>query len=750
MNSRQRYLRVVRVFLAGPSDVFLLYLEYIRQALIILNEPGGFAERNGIFFQVLDGTKNTVPQRGDPESVILDQIPPQSWDIFICTFWNRFGSPTRSTNPWTGRPFASGTYEEFYNAYLLNKKMGRPRILLYRCERRTSGPVDPEQRALLDEFWFNCSSLGLHPIFYKCYKHVEALQGHIFHDLIQLVHSLSDSLCGLHLPLRATCAKEEGEANSGLVRRVGAGVSIGNPQVEQLRGELASKKKSIVDFINKSGPVIAASAVIDRVYEILDYFAADIFRRSTRGDCSHQELLHELLAVDEEIANAALAHPTSLLGMPGGNVCRLVDFVAGRRSWVIANLKSLGPLEIESLASFSATSEQLCAGQSGHLSFEDAFAGLMLHHGEELYSRIVQRQIEPQLASALWAKADALLIENLQVRQPIGEKNRSFFGALSESPDSFEGFRIVRALLGVDAASDVLAIEKMISNDRSVALSAKSMEVIWRCLLVGHSNSGVRKEALGRLADARHLWLTLIHPQIPLCVIQEALLRFHKEADQDRQRLLFDCVRSRMLRAVWQQEEDFKILEDLLLTFLSLEALKEEGYWIRLETLCTSFAAQASLLGFKCGAVERSRSLNSAGRKKYRALSKKAPDLIGRLLPAVQRQLAREGSYICFFSELDPGISLELLPHIIDLKSVLNHSTNGMLFRSISEKERFSVANNNLKIILHHPKCSPRIAEPKLSRLSKMELMDLKNDRGANLAVRAVATRQLLRLGVKS
>ena len=107
------------------------------------------------FILELKEWRQVIPDMGRPQQIIFDQIGPQSWDIFVGVLWLRFGSPSGATDPTTSLPLESGTYEEFLTAHKLWKETGRPRILVYRCNRPPErlDQIDPEQFAKVKDFF---------------------------------------------------------------------------------------------------------------------------------------------------------------------------------------------------------------------------------------------------------------------------------------------------------------------------------------------------------------------------------------------------------------------------------------------------------------------------------------------------------------------------------------------------------------------------------------------------------------------
>jgi len=54
-----------------------------------------------------------VPDMGGPELVILDQLEPTAWDVFLGILWPRFGSSPSGKDPQTQKEYLAGPEEEF-------------------------------------------------------------------------------------------------------------------------------------------------------------------------------------------------------------------------------------------------------------------------------------------------------------------------------------------------------------------------------------------------------------------------------------------------------------------------------------------------------------------------------------------------------------------------------------------------------------------------------------------------------------
>jgi tetratricopeptide (TPR) repeat protein len=173
----------LHVFVATPRDVAA---ERDRLGLIVRDLSAAFAA-HGLTLELLDW-RDVVPDLGRPEDVILDQLPVDRWDIFIGVLWARFGTPPGRKDPGTGKPFLSGTEEEFKLACYSSQKTGKPRILFYRCKRPV--PVDwldPEQIALVQGFFTGFGADGEYPGLYKEYKTVDDFERRVRQDLLKLL-----------------------------------------------------------------------------------------------------------------------------------------------------------------------------------------------------------------------------------------------------------------------------------------------------------------------------------------------------------------------------------------------------------------------------------------------------------------------------------------------------------------------------------------------------------------------------------
>jgi hypothetical protein len=109
-----------------------------------------------------------VPDLGLPQSIIFQQLKPESWDIFIGILWTRFGTPSGLK---AGAQELTGTESEMLAAIDLNNAKGRPRVLLYRSIRppKSLKDVQGAQLEAVDHFLKDCDASGKHPALVKLY-----------------------------------------------------------------------------------------------------------------------------------------------------------------------------------------------------------------------------------------------------------------------------------------------------------------------------------------------------------------------------------------------------------------------------------------------------------------------------------------------------------------------------------------------------------------------------------------------------
>jgi hypothetical protein len=96
--SRAKHYRKVRIFIASPGD---MATERARMHTIVeeLNRTGQLANHLSLMLEALDWRTHVAPLMGRPQGVVLDQLPVESWDIFVGILWLRFGTPPGAATP---------------------------------------------------------------------------------------------------------------------------------------------------------------------------------------------------------------------------------------------------------------------------------------------------------------------------------------------------------------------------------------------------------------------------------------------------------------------------------------------------------------------------------------------------------------------------------------------------------------------------------------------------------------------------
>ncbi|MCI0556168.1 MAG: NACHT domain-containing protein, partial [Anaerolineae bacterium] len=183
MNANKTYTKL-RIFVASPKDV-AAERKRLHEVVDELNRTGNLADELGLTLEVFDWQTHVTPLMGRPEERILQQLAIHTWDIFVGILWLRFGTPTGGIDPQTGKPYDSGTEEEFSLAYDAWKKNGRPKILFYRCTRLpvSLDDIDPDQHKRIKAFFTQFDADATHPGLYQPFQTTEEFERHVRQDL---------------------------------------------------------------------------------------------------------------------------------------------------------------------------------------------------------------------------------------------------------------------------------------------------------------------------------------------------------------------------------------------------------------------------------------------------------------------------------------------------------------------------------------------------------------------------------------
>src|SRR4051812_44926718 len=177
-------MQKLRIFAASTSDT-AAERSKVAAVAAALKPP---ADPLDIALDVVDW-RSVVPGMGRPEQVILEQLDPTDWNVFLGILWHRFGTPPGGRDAETRREYLSGTEEEFKTAYRLWKEHGRPRVMMYRCTRPVPlDAVDPEQFKRVREFFEQFEAVGgEHPGLYQTFDTPESFERLLLDNLQRLL-----------------------------------------------------------------------------------------------------------------------------------------------------------------------------------------------------------------------------------------------------------------------------------------------------------------------------------------------------------------------------------------------------------------------------------------------------------------------------------------------------------------------------------------------------------------------------------
>ncbi|MGA2240114.1 MAG: tetratricopeptide repeat protein, partial [Candidatus Bathyarchaeia archaeon] len=173
----------IRIFVASVSDVAQEQARLPR----VIEDLRPLANSLKLVLELVDWHK-VVPDLGRPQQVILDQVRPNTWDVFIGIIWHRFGTPPKRTDPRSGLEYQSGTEEEFSEAYRLWQSYKRPRVMFYWCKRDV--PYDaivPQQFRRVKSFFAGFAPNASHPGLYQRFTDTESFEHLVRQNLSELL-----------------------------------------------------------------------------------------------------------------------------------------------------------------------------------------------------------------------------------------------------------------------------------------------------------------------------------------------------------------------------------------------------------------------------------------------------------------------------------------------------------------------------------------------------------------------------------
>jgi hypothetical protein len=176
-------VRIIRLLLSSPGDV-VEERRACARAVFRFNQQE--VEQSGLFIKLIRW-EEMAPQIGSgPQQVINDQIG--EYDIFCGIMWNRFGTPTDVAS--------SGTEEEFRGALAEWRRIRRPWVAFYFCDRPATFTTQEqlEQKGKVIGFKSELSGLGI----VRTYTTIDDFENLVFQDLLRITATtkFKDSLKG--------------------------------------------------------------------------------------------------------------------------------------------------------------------------------------------------------------------------------------------------------------------------------------------------------------------------------------------------------------------------------------------------------------------------------------------------------------------------------------------------------------------------------------------------------------------------
>ena len=262
-----RTRKVLRMFLASPSDVSD---ERSASESIVGEINRTVAPSLGILLELVRW-EDVVPTMGRPQQVILDEVDIEASDIFVGILWNRFGSPT-------GRAL-SGTEEEFEKAYEVWQDAGRPRIMMYFCQRPANLQTeeDLKQKSLVIKFRKKISKVGL----FRTYDSANDFSNLLRQDISKYLLTIERENSLNQSPAHTNNAGKEGrdsqnaspgtKSPAGMIRIPAGGFLAGRSARELTLGrdffidETPLTNKQYMDFVQATGYSIR----VDRIGSVI-------------------------------------------------------------------------------------------------------------------------------------------------------------------------------------------------------------------------------------------------------------------------------------------------------------------------------------------------------------------------------------------------------------------------------------------------------------------------------------------------
>lgn len=392
------------------------------------------------------------------------------------------------------------------------------------------------------------------------------------------------------------------------------------------------------------------------------------------------------------------------------------------------------------------------------LDSETALTELLLHHKNVLLEYLRSNQPADErgrrLLGKLWETADLALLDDLySLRDHKRADERKIFDVLVQPGVADGRFRIVRELLASQSRPEEVVLGQLFSRLNLRPMPA-DLQVIWRCLVLGHPLEDVRIFSAAKLTP-HSMWQVISLPSIPIQSVYAIGDRMSKTEGDDARKIFFDCTRSRIDQAAdaFRTREEFDAITKLILLLLGFNFLAETGYFERFDDILRKYLANAQAKGMRVDYFENvRRTLEEARASAGEMGPSKPPAGIKNLPLTLQRRLAGEARYIYWFvTHPDPRIACETLRHIglMHVERVLRlREVNAAVLQALLRKPELFTRSQALIAALNHPKCTQEFATKYISTLVRSrqgrEALDgIAQNSSANPVVRAAAKRAM-------
>ena len=317
----------------------------------------------------------------------------------------------------------------------------------------------------------------------------------------------------------------------------------------------------------------------------------------------------------------------------------------------------------------------------------DFLAYIAAHSSDERYRRLLDK---------LWETADLALLDDLySIRGRQRANEDKIYDVLTGAPVSEGRFSIVRWALSrpQEPTDDELANAFGKIGRES---SPQDLQIVWRCLVLGHAEADVRHAAAFKLAPSS-MWQSISLPNVPIASLYAIGERVKNSGSEDAEKIFFDCIRAQLEQAVetFRTREEVSILTKLIMVLLDYPFLVETGYFERFDDILRKFLERSQKAGLKVEYFESLRKTLEETRKSADKTPSKPPAGIKKLPLTIQRRLAGEARYVYWFvTHPDQRIAGETLRHVglMNVERVLRlrEVNNAVLMALLKKPELFT------------------------------------------------------------